>query len=179
MLTEELRILTEKVIALSKETGFWMKEQTVSESIAELKTENNLVTFVDKEAERRFVEGLRAILPEAGFVAEEGTGEKKEGGLNWVIDPLDGTTNFVHNVPIWCTSVALCDGNTPILGVIFDPSMNECFSAWQGGGAWLNGKQIRVSDIHVLGSSLLATGFPYDDFGKENQYMLLFKVYVG
>ena len=110
MLTEELRILTEKVIALSKETGQWMKEQTVSESIAELKTENNLVTFVDKEAERRFVEGLRAILPEAGFVAEEGTGEKKEGGLNWVIDPLDGTTNFVHNVPIWCTSVALsCD----------------------------------------------------------------------
>lgn len=175
MLTEELRILTEKVIALSKHTGLWMKEQTVSEAVAEIKTENNLVTFVDKEAERRFVEGLSAMLPEAGFVAEEGTGVKAEGGLNWVIDPLDGTTNFVHKVPVWCTSVALCDGNTPLLGVIYDPSQDECFSAWKGGGAWLNGKSIRVSDIQSLSSSLLATGFPYDDFGKENQYMLLFK----
>lgn len=168
-------MLTE-VIHHSKSIGTWMKQQThINEGNAELKTENNLVTEIDKESERRFVEALSALLPDAGFVAEEGTGIKNESGLNWVIDPLDGTTNFVHHVPVWCTSVALCDGIEPILGVIFDPNSEECFSAYIGGGAWLNGKQIHVSDIAVMQSSLLATGFPYDDFGREESYIQLFR----
>lgn len=176
MTTATLEKLTAEVVTLSKEIGAWMKTQTsVNEGNAELKTENNLVTFVDKESERRFVEGLLKLLPEAGFVAEEGTGEKKENGLNWVIDPLDGTTNFVHGVPVWCTSIGLCDGNEPILGVIFDPNANECYSAWKGGGAFLNNEAIRVSSIEQLSISLLATGFPYDDFGREEQYILLFR----
>ena len=176
MKTEELGRLAGEVAALSREIGAWMKLQTgVSESTAELKTENNLVTVVDKESERRFVAGLSKILPEAGFVAEEGTGEKIEGGLNWVIDPLDGTTNFVHSVPIWCTSIALCDNNEPLLGVIFDPNSNECFMAYKGGGAWKNDERIAVTKINDLKLSLLVTGFPYDDFGREEQYIKLFR----
>jgi myo-inositol-1(or 4)-monophosphatase len=171
-----LEELTPQVIALSKEIGTWMKQQTsVNEEIAEVKSENNLVTYVDKESERRFVEGLRTLLPEAGFVAEEGTGERNSQGLNWVIDPLDGTTNFVHGMPVWCTSIGLCDGIVPILGVIYDPNTDECFSAYRGGGAFLNERSIRVSAINSVQQSLLATGFPYDDFGREEEYVRLFR----
>jgi myo-inositol-1(or 4)-monophosphatase len=168
-------ILT-SVEGLSRTIGTWMKAQTnVHESMADVKSENNLVTFVDKESERRFVEGLSAILPQAGFVAEEGTGTANQDGLNWVIDPLDGTTNFVHGMPIWCTSVGLCLGNEAILGVIYDPSSEECFTARKGGGAYLNGNPIRVSSIQTLQQSLFATGFPYDDFGREEAYIALFR----
>ncbi len=171
-----LEQLTPAVIQLSREIGTWMKEQnSVGEEMAEVKSENNLVTYVDKESERRFVEGLRALLPQAGFVAEEGTGERNMGGLNWVIDPLDGTTNFVHGMPVWCTSIGLCDGIEPILGVIYDPNTDECFSAFQGGGAFLNGKRISVSGVKAVQQSLLATGFPYDDFGREEAYIELFR----
>jgi myo-inositol-1(or 4)-monophosphatase len=174
--TEELANLTDAVIKLSKEIGGWMKQQTdVHESTAEIKTENNLVTYVDKESERRFVEGLSALLPVAGFVAEEGTGTKNGSSYNWVIDPLDGTTNFVHGVPVWCTSIGLCHGKDAVLGVIYDPNTEECYSAYQGGGAFLNGKQIVVSPINQLQQSLLATGFPYDDFGREEAYINLFR----
>ena len=172
----DLSQLTHEVALLSKSIGAWMKEQTeVSEHVAEVKSENNLVTYVDKESERRFVEGLQLLLPEAGFVAEEGTGVRKESGLNWVIDPLDGTTNFVHGLPVWCTSIGLCDGITPILGVIYDPNTDECFSAYRGGGAFLNGNPIRVSQVSSVQQSLLATGFPYDDFGREEAYIELFR----
>ncbi|MFM7726835.1 MAG: inositol monophosphatase family protein, partial [Flavobacteriales bacterium] len=172
----DLLQLTREVELLSKSIGAWMKAQTeVSEQDAEVKSENNLVTYVDKESERRFVEGLQRLLPEAGFVAEEGTGSRKESGLNWVIDPLDGTTNFVHGMPVWCTSIGLCDGITPILGVIYDPNTNECFSAYKGGGATLNGHPISVSKVSNVQQSLLATGFPYDDFGREEAYIELFR----
>jgi myo-inositol-1(or 4)-monophosphatase len=171
-----LKHITAQVETLSKEIGNWMKAQTtVSENIAEVKSENNLVTYVDKESERRFVEGLKHILPEAGFVAEEGTGAPAPSGLNWVIDPLDGTTNFVHGMPVWCTSIGLCQGNEAIAGVIYDPSSNECFTAWKGGGAFLNGQPIRISTIPSLEQSLFATGFPYDDFGREEAYIALFR----
>jgi myo-inositol-1(or 4)-monophosphatase len=165
-----------RVEQLSLSIGTWMKAQThVHESMADVKSENNLVTFVDKESERRFVEGLSAILPQAGFVAEEGTGTSIPDGLNWVIDPLDGTTNFVHGMPVWCTSIGLCLGHEAILGVIYDPSSGECFKARKGGGAFLNGNPIRVSSIQTLQQSLFATGFPYDDFGREEAYIALFR----
>lgn len=173
---EQLAHLTKEVIRLSIEIGTWMKQQTdVHEQLAEIKTENNLVTYVDKESERRFVDALSKLLPDAGFVAEEGTGERNESGYNWVIDPLDGTTNFVHKVPVWCTSIGLCYNTQPVLGVIYDPNSNECYSAYEGGGAFLNEKSIHVSDIEKLGQSLLATGFPYDDFGREEAYITLFR----
>jgi myo-inositol-1(or 4)-monophosphatase len=176
---DQLEHLTREVISLSKTIGTWMKAQKdVHEGNAEIKTENNLVTFVDKESERRFVAELTKLLPEAGFVAEEGTGVKNETGLNWVIDPLDGTTNYVHGVPVWCTSIGLCDGNLPILGVIYDPNRDECYSAFHGGGAWLNDEHIHVTTIDELSKSLLATGFPYDDFGREEPYLLLFREFM-
>jgi myo-inositol-1(or 4)-monophosphatase len=177
MESKELAELTNEVIALSTTVGDWMALQSdVSEYNADLKTENNLVTYVDKESEARFVAGLTKLLPSAGYIAEEGTGQPSESGLNWVIDPLDGTTNFVHKVPIWCTSVALCQNDEPLLGVIYNPNgKTECFDAYMGGGSRLNGHKIGVSQIRTLSKSLLVTGFPYDDFGREHQYLQLLR----
>lgn len=167
--------LLAKVKDISRETGNWMAEQVIVKQHIEEKTFNNLVTYVDKESEKKFVEALSKLFPEAGFVAEEGTGERNLSGINWVIDPLDGTTNFVHGVPVWCTSIALTVNDQPVLGVIYDPKQKELFSAVKGSGAWLNGERITTSDVHQLSTALLATGFPYDDFGRQDQYFRLLK----
>jgi myo-inositol-1(or 4)-monophosphatase len=176
----QLKQLTTAVEQLCQRVGQWMMEQQgVDEYSADLKTENNLVTYVDKESERRLVEGLGQLLPEAGFIAEEGTGSPSPSGLNWVIDPLDGTTNFVHKVPIWCISVGLVLDRTALLGVIYNPNgQGESFTAYQGGGAFLNGQRIHVSSIYDIEKSLLVTGFPYDDFGREQQYLQLLREFT-
>jgi myo-inositol-1(or 4)-monophosphatase len=172
----ELKQLTDEVAALCGEVAEFIRTEAArfTEASVESKSLNNLVSYVDKTAETRLVEGLGALLPEAGFIAEEGSGERKEG-LNWIIDPLDGTTNFVHGLPCYCISIGLADGRDMLVGVVLEVTRNECFSAWKGGGAWLNGKAIRVSQRPHLQESLLATGFPYDDFGKEAQYMELLR----
>ncbi|HEY0978279.1 MAG TPA: inositol monophosphatase family protein [Flavobacteriales bacterium] len=173
----ELRKLTDDVVALSREVADFIRAESerFTEANVESKSVNNLVSYVDKVAEQRFVDGLKKLLPDAGFIAEEGTGERVEG-LNWVIDPLDGTTNYVHGVPCYCTSVALIRGEEEILlGVVVEVVRNECFAAWKGGGATLNGRPIRVSTRDRLQDSLLATGFPYDDFAYEAEYVDLLR----
>jgi myo-inositol-1(or 4)-monophosphatase len=170
----ELIQLTKQAESLIRETGIWMKSQSVNAHEIEIKTPNNLVSFVDKESERRLVEGLSSIFPEAGFIAEEGTGERAPI-WNWVIDPLDGTTNFLHDVPIWCISVALCNAREAVIGIIFDPNKDEMFVASKDNGSFLNGNRIQVSQRNILYDSLLVTGFPYDDFGREEQYIALFR----
>lgn len=173
---EQLNELLHSVIELSESVGAYMSAQTVSAAQVETKSLNNLVSHVDREAERRFVEGLGKLLPDAGIIAEEGTisGEGEE--MKWIIDPLDGTTNYLHGLPFWCTSVALVVGDKVVLGVIYCPPTSESFSAALGMGAFLNGKRIAVSNCDELGASLLATGFPYDDFGRAEEYLQLLQV---
>lgn len=164
-----------EVESLSREVGDWIHNQKVERSDIEFKSLNNLVSFVDKQAEERFVAGLKDILPEAGFVAEEGSADHSGQEYIWIVDPLDGTTNFLHNIPMWCTSVALARNGHSILGVIYSPHQNELFSAHEKGGSTLNGLPIQVSNNAKLSDSLLATGFPYDDFGRQEAYMELLK----
>lgn len=168
----ELRQLTDEVVQLSRQVAAFIRtESTLFRSDqVESKSFNNLVSYVDKTAEQRFVEGLEKLLPEAGFIAEEGTGIRKEG-VNWIIDPLDGTTNFIHGIPCYCTSIGLLRDGQVELGVILEITRDECFSAYKGGGAWLNGTRIHVSNCSEMNDSLLATGFPYDDFEQEEEYM--------
>lgn len=141
----------------------------------EYKDVNNLVSYVDKEAEKLLVKGLASLLPEAGFITEEGTtGQAADPtALNWIIDPLDGTANYIHGLPVYCVSVALVQGKQPLVGVIHEPNRDELFVAWQGGGAWCNGRRLHVSSAQTLGESLLATGFPYYRFDKHDRYMKL------
>lgn len=167
MTTDNLKQLCDEVSRLSREAGsFLLEEQRkITSSVIERKGVNDLVSYVDKQTETFFVNGLNKLLPEAGFIAEEGTGSPAASGLNWIIDPLDGTTNYLHQIPFFCTSVALIQNNEPILGVIFDPTHNELFSAFGTEQTQLNGAPIKVSGVTELLDMLIVTGFPYNDRG--------------
>lgn len=134
---------------------------------------NNFVTYVDKGSEKMLIEKLAPLIPEAGFIAEEGTSVKKGLKYNWIIDPLDGTTNFLHNVRPYAISIGLMEDDEVIAGVVHEVSGNETFTAWKDGGAWLNGKRIHVSGTLKLSGSLAATGFPYNLFDRLAPYMNL------
>jgi len=137
----------------------------------EEKGRQNFVTEVDKKAEQILVSGLSELLPEAGFIAEEGTSTKKGETYNWVIDPVDGTTNFIHGVFPFAISVGLTEDEEVVAGIIYEFGLNEYFYAWKNGGAWLNGLQIRVSQVQKVEQSLIATGFPYTNFTYLEQFM--------
>ena len=124
------------------------------------------VTQFDKECETLIVNRLVAAFPAHGIIGEEGTNRPGDGRYYWIIDPLDGTTNFAHHYPIFSVSIALYEGATPLLGVVYDPSRDECFYAAAGRGATLRQgareTPLQVSSAAHLGESLLGTGFPYD-----------------
>jgi myo-inositol-1(or 4)-monophosphatase len=132
---------------------------------------NDFVSYVDKGAEKLLVERLSVILPEAGFITEEGTSTKVGVRYCWVIDPLDGTTNFLHGFYPYAVSIGLMDHDEVVAGVVYEIGKQETFSAWKDGGAWLNGKPIHVSAITRLADSLIATGLPYSDFHRLDPYM--------
>ncbi len=165
--------LIHEVIAISKEAGKFLKKEAAgfTPDMIELKGHNNLVSYVDKACEKLIVEKLKEILPEAGFITEEGTAESNGEQLLWVIDPLDGTTNFVHGLPVFSVSIALVKGSESILGVVYEVNREECFHAVKGEGAFCNGRPIAVSKATKISESLLATGFPYNDFGKMMPYL--------
>jgi len=171
----KLDIITKQVANLSRAVGNIIKGESIKlkSSDIEVKGIHNLVTYVDKQSEKTIVNELRKILPEAGFIAEEDSSLKTEEQYNWVIDPLDGTTNFIHGLPPYSISIALLDKEEPILGVIYEINLDECFYAWKGSPAFLNGKEIYVSKTDLLDNSLIATGFPYYDYSKLPQYMEL------
>ncbi len=129
----------------------------------------NLVTQADLEAEELIVSRLKARFSDYGLLAEEG-GEApaSSGGRMWLVDPLDGTNNFAHGLPVFAVSIALRDASGPILGVVYDPLRDECFSAVRGHRATLNGQTIRVSDQIDIEKSLLSTGFPYDHLDAQD-----------
>lgn len=120
----------------------------------------DLVTEVDRRAERAIYRVLHRAAPAYGFVGEESGRVGRDTECQWYVDPIDGTTNFVHGVPIFCVSIALVHRGEPVLGVIFDPMRDELFTAVRQGGSYLNGRRIRVSRHRRLLDSLLATGFP-------------------
>jgi myo-inositol-1(or 4)-monophosphatase len=122
----------------------------------------DLVTNFDNRAQEMIFSRLRESFPEHGFLAEEGLNHGEHREFRWIIDPLDGTTNYAHGVPIFCVSIGLEFQGKIILGVVYDPMQDELFHALAGEGAFRNGKEIHVSSESDLGRSLLATGFPYD-----------------
>jgi myo-inositol-1(or 4)-monophosphatase len=163
---------TEKISAVTAE--FILTEAARFDiSKTEKKGKNDFVSYVDKGSEKMLVERLSEVLPEAGFLTEEGTSTKKGAKYCWVIDPLDGTTNFVHGLPLYAISIGLMEDNEPVAGVIHVVGGNEVYTGWKDGGAWLNGKRIKVSGAKTLADSLIATGLPYSDFGRLDEYMKL------
>ncbi len=165
--------MLKEVEEIAKKAGAFIAQERkgFSASDIEYKGINNLVSYVDKKSEEQIIKALTALMPEAGIIGEEGTGDKDGNQYNWVIDPLDGTTNFIHGVPVYAVSIALVEGNTPLLGVVYEVNSQETFAASQGEKATLNGTPIKVSEATELGTSLLATGFPYHDFNRMASYL--------
>ena len=164
--------LCDNVITIAKEAGAFMKKEQLSftEAKVEEKSINSLVSYVDKQAEKMIVDYLSKLLPEAGYIAEEGTSTKVGEVYNWIIDPLDGTTNYIHGLPTYAVSIALKKNNSMVLGVVYEVGMDECFYAYGDGKAYLNGKEISVKDNSLLKNSLIATGFPYYDFSRNTAF---------
>lgn len=143
------------------------------------KRPNDYVTEVDRAAEAAIIETLKEAYPNYGILAEE-SGEtagkgKRDAEFQWIIDPLDGTTNFIHGFPQYCVSIALARNCIVEQGVVFDPNRNELFTASKGGGAFLNDRRLRVSKRLKLQDSLIGTGFPYRDFDQADTYFAIFK----
>ncbi|WP_436514572.1 inositol monophosphatase family protein [Ekhidna sp. To15] len=165
--------ITRKVAAVAYETGAFIRQERrrFSYDSVEFKGESNLVSYVDKESERKITTGLKKILPEAGFITEEETTEQGQKEFTWIIDPLDGTTNFVHGIPNYCVSIGLMHEGKIIAGVVYEVANDECFYAWKNGGAYLNKQRIRVSQAAAFSDCILATGFPYFEFERLEEYL--------
>lgn len=169
--------IVEQVRLIALKAGKYIQEESIifRQSDIEQKGEHDYVTYVDKYAENLIVEGLKPLVPGAGFITEEDTAGHQNEHYKWIIDPLDGTTNYIHGVPLYCVSIALMGGNEVVVGVVYEINLNECFYAWKGGEARLNGKKISVSKNTDFNTALLATGFPYYDYGRLDAYMEVFE----
>lgn len=145
----------------------------------EFKGRNDLVSYVDKQAEKRLTQSLMKILPDAGFIAEEGTGKKNEDGMNWVIDPLDGTTNFMHGLPPYSISIGLLSKEEIISGVIYDIPNNNCYWASKESKSYCDGREISVSQVGNFRDGLYITGYPYRDFDKYRNFYEMMYYFLG
>lgn len=179
-LPSSLADLTEQLSELCRETGQFIRGElgrVTTEEVDE-KGLNSLVSYVDRQAEERLVTGLRSLIPSSVFLTEEGTVSQSEGAYRWIIDPLDGTTNFLFGLPHFSVSVALEGEGELLIGVVYEAYHGECFSAYRGGGTRLDGKKVRVRNNDQLEHSLLATGFPYTIYDELPQYLHLFEHFM-
>lgn len=173
----ELQQLTLSVCRVAREAGAYIKKERASFSLdkVERKHAHDYVSYVDKGSEQMIVKALRKILPEAGFITEEGTtkddvrGQKKNvsdvspqpSDFTWVVDPLDGTTNFIHGFAPYAVSIALCKGREIVIGVVYEIVSDECFYAWQNGGAFVNEEPLHVG-TSAINDALLCLQLPYN-----------------
>lgn len=141
----------------------------------EQKQQNDYVTEVDRAAEAAIIEVLQEAYPGYGILAEESGLSGADAEFQWVIDPLDGTTNFIHGFPQYAVSIALLHRGTVTQGVIYDPNRNELFTASRGGGAFLNDRRIRTARTKQLAGALIGTGFPFRNFDHVDSYLGIFK----
>jgi myo-inositol-1(or 4)-monophosphatase len=171
-----LEKLTYSVCEIASDVGEFLKQEVTKIKTTDIQSKglHDYVTYVDKESERRIVEQLSMLLPGSGFITEENTG-LQPGEFTWVIDPLDGTTNFIHGVPMYCISIGLIHGQETISGMVYEPNLLEYFYTWKSASAYLNGEVIKVSSTPDILESLFATGFPYYDYSRLADYMAIFK----
>lgn len=162
--------MIQDIIDIAVEAGRFLKVSvgTVRSIERKLGQDTNLVTEVDKRSEAMISERIHRKYPGHAILGEESGGSITGAETVWIIDPLDGTTNFTHGLPIFCVSIGVQHKGELVAGVVYDPNLDEVFSAEKGKGAFLNGNRLRVSAVSELRESLLVTGFPYDI--KDNPY---------
>ena len=177
---KSLEQLTCDVCQVARQSGEYIatERHAFSNESVERKHAHDYVSYVDKGSEKLIVEALRGILPEAGFVTEEGSAAYHDEQYWWVVDPLDGTTNFIHRFPPYCVSIALCRGHEIQLGVVYEVTTGECYYAWKDGGAWLNGERLHVAS-HAINDALLCLQLPYDSDAYRPVAKHLLDVFYG
>ncbi|MDP4220240.1 MAG: inositol monophosphatase family protein [Bacteroidota bacterium] len=166
-------------IRLSREAGiFALAEQSKALRIERKTNQFDLVTHVDKRNEEYIQSEVAKIYPDHEYLGEEGASTKTNSGIRWIVDPIDGTINFAHGLPIWCVSIGVEVGGQIECGAIYDATRDEMFTAIRGGGAHLNGKPIHVSEITDHGLSLFVTGFAYDIAKNEDKAIERFDAFL-
>lgn len=162
---------------IARKAGNFIREEQekISEKNIEIKSAASLVTYVDKTAEQQIVSALRRLIPDSGFVAEEGTAQRNNEKYIWFVDPLDGTTNYLHGLSPHSVSIALAENDELVLGVVYEIGANEMFYAWKNSPAFCNEKEIKTATRSNSEDTLIATGFPYYDFDRMDDYVNAFK----
>ena len=194
---ENLEKITRLVCAIAREAGSYIRKERAAFSLdkVERKHAHDYVSYVDKGSEKLIVSRLREVLPEAGFITEEGTTKDDASAVNhqssdvfWVVDPLDGTTNFIHGFAPYAVSIALCKGREIIIGVVYEIVADECFYAWKGGGAYLEVRDKR-SEVRnevplevsksTINDALLCLQLPYNSDAYKPVITRLIQHYYG
>ena len=194
---ENLEKITRLVCAIAREAGSYIRKERAAFSLdkVERKHAHDYVSYVDKGSEKLIVSRLREVLPEAGFITEEGTTKDDASAVNhqssdvfWVVDPLDGTTNFIHGFAPYAVSIALCKGREIMIGVVYEIVADECFYAWKGGGAYLEVRDKR-SEVRnevplevsksTINDALLCLQLPYNSDAYKPVITRLIQHYYG
>ncbi|MCK9206807.1 MAG: inositol monophosphatase [Salinivirgaceae bacterium] len=165
--------ITFQVMEWAKKAGSFILEQhtNFSRDLVESKGHQDFVSYVDKETEKMLVAALRELIPSSGFIVEEKSASHNNEAYIWVIDPLDGTTNFIHGVTPFAISIALLYNNEPVIGIVYELGRQEFFYSWKGAPVYCNGKEIKVSKAPDIASGLISTGFHISDVSKLNQHL--------
>ncbi|MEL6718009.1 MAG: inositol monophosphatase family protein [Bacteroidota bacterium] len=169
--------ILEESIPIVKKAGAFLLEhfRKVGQDQIEDKDVNSLVSYVDRQAEAILVQELQTLLPDSTFITEENTVENQESEFTWIIDPLDGTTNFLFGLPHFAVSVALKHQEEIVVGIVYHPSQEECFYATKAGGAFVNGTPIKVKSTKYLKEALIATGMPFNNIAHVDQVLSLIR----
>ena len=175
----DFKLLTCAVCEIAKRAGLYIKKERKHFNLENVvsKHAHDYVSYVDKNSEKLIVTALKELLPEAGFITEESSVSYEGQQFYWVVDPLDGTTNFIHQYAPYCVSIALCHNQEIVLGCVYEVCADELFYAWRDGGAYLNGNPIHVSSL-PFESALLGVELPYDaDSYRQTAHHLIDSFY--
>lgn len=177
---DNLKELTFKVCEIAKQIGSFLREERKSFSIdrVEEKQDHDYVSYVDKTAERMIVEKLKKLQVKAGFITEEETIRQSDLELNWVVDPLDGTTNYIQDYAPYCVSIALRNKEDLLIGVVYEVSLDECFYAWKGGGVYLNNSPIKVTEKKI-NQAFIGLELPYNAMEYKATFLNLISNLYG
>ena len=184
---QDLEKLTLAVCEIARQAGAYIRGEREKFSLesVERKHAHDYVSYVDKGSERMIVAALKELLPEAGFITEEQTAQRGQSPLCWVVDPLDGTTNFIHQYAPYAVSIALLQGKEILIGVVYEICADECFYAWKGGGAYLEVKseEVKSEKLHVsnqkIQDALLCLQLPYNSDAYKPTIKRLIDAFYG
>ena len=166
-----------KALELIQNVGEWIyKEKNhFSSSSIKVKSFNSFVSYIDIEAEKKLIRGLKLLIPDSGFIAEENHNLEASDDYNWIIDPLDGTTNYIHDLAHYSISVALLNRDEIVWSAIYDVSNFKMYTAEKDMGAFCNGKKLSIQNGKKMHDGIIGTGFPYYDFSQVDSYLSVLK----